>query len=160
LGGSTGFGERTDPEITRETIAGYFVMLQEVVEANGGHVAKFTGDGVFATFGIPAIAEDDAQRAVRCGLDAQQRFRALADEIEARYGETLTLRVGVNTGEVVIGDGDADLVGDAVNVGARLEKECRPGRVLVGADTWRLTHHVFGFDELGEVSVAGRAEPV
>jgi class 3 adenylate cyclase/type II secretory pathway predicted ATPase ExeA/ketosteroid isomerase-like protein len=160
LGGSTGFGERTDPEVTREATASYFAMLKEIVEANGGRVAKFTGDGVLATFGIPAIAEDDAERAVRCGLDAQERFRAFADAIEARYGETLTLRVGVNTGEVVIGDGDADLVGDAVNVAARLEKECRPGSVFVGPDTWRLTHHMFGFEALGEVAVAGRAEPL
>src|SRR5262245_40402542 len=60
LGGSTLFVERLDPEVSRDAIAGYFAMLQGVVEANGGRVAKFTGDGVLATFGIPAVAEDDA----------------------------------------------------------------------------------------------------
>ena len=80
-----------------------------------------------------------------------------AAEVAAQHGETLTLRVGVNTGEVVIAAGDADLVGDALNVAARLEKACRPGHVLVGEETWRLTRGELGYEPLGEVTVAGRA---
>jgi hypothetical protein len=72
----------------------------------------------------------------------------------------LTLRVGINTGEVVIGAADADLIGDALNVAARLEKACRPGSVLVGEETWRLTRNRFGYEPLGEVTVAGRDHPV
>ena len=68
--------------------------------------------------------------------------------------------MGVNTGEVVIGAADADLVGDALNVAARLEKACRPGHVLVGDETWRVTRGVLAYESLGEVTVAGRAQPV
>jgi class 3 adenylate cyclase len=160
LGGSTGFGERTDAEIARQVLARYHALLQETVDAHAGTVAKFMGDGMMATFGIPEIAEDDARRAVAAGTDLQTRFEALASDIERRHGETLTLRVGINTGEVVIGEGDADLIGDALNVAARLEKACRPGHVLVGEETWRLTRGDVAYEELGEVSVAGRAQPV
>ncbi len=160
LGGSTSFGERTDAELARTVMARYHAVLQQVIDAHGGTVAKFMGDGMMATFGIPEVAEDDARRAVQAGLDAQRRFATFAADIERRHGEPLTMRVGINTGEVVIASGDADLVGDALNVAARLEKACRPGEVLVGEETWRLTRGEFGFDPLGEVSVAGRARPV
>jgi class 3 adenylate cyclase len=160
LGGSTGFGERVDAETARTVIGRYHAMLQEVVDAHAGTVAKFIGDGMLAFFGIPEVAEDDAERAVAAGAEMQRRFRPFADEVEARHGERLLLRIGVNSGEVVIGEGDADVVGDALNVASRLEKACEPGRVLVGEGTWRLTRATFGFEPLGEVGVAGRAEPV
>ncbi|MGZ6907450.1 MAG: nuclear transport factor 2 family protein [Acidimicrobiia bacterium] len=160
LGGSTGFGERTDPEVARQVLARYHALLQEAIDAHGGTVAKFMGDGMMATFGIPEVAEDDAERAVRAGIEIQERFTRFAADVEAAHGETLTARVGVNTGEVVIGAGDADLVGDALNVAARLEHTCRPGHVLVGDETWRLTRGVLAYESLGEVTVAGRAQPV
>ena len=90
----------------------------------------------------------------------QHRFEAFGADVLARYGETLTMRVGINTGEVVIASGDADLVGDALNVAARLEKACRPGHVLVGDETWRITRGDLAYEPLGEVTVAGRAGPV
>ena len=160
LGGSTGFGERTDPEISRQVLARYHALLQETIDAHRGTVAKFMGDGMMATFGIPEVAEDDARRAVLAGVDIQRRFEAFAADVLARYGETLTMRVGINTGEVVIASGDADLVGDALNVAARLEKACRPGHVLVGDETWRITRGELAYEPLGEVTVAGRAGPV
>ncbi len=160
LGGSTGFGERTDAEVSRQVLARYHALLQGVIGAHAGTVAKFMGDGMMATFGIPEVAEDDARRAVAAGAAMQQRFHEFAADVDRRYGETLTLRVGINTGEVVIGAGDADLIGDALNVAARLEKECRPGHVLVGEETWRLTRGEVGYEALGEVTVAGRAQPV
>ena len=160
LGGSTGFGERTDPEISRQVLARYHALLQDTIDAHDGTVAKFMGDGMMATFGIPEIAEDDARRAVQAGVDVQRRFEAFAADVLTRHGETLTLRVGINTGEVVIAAGDADLVGDALNVAARLEKACRPGQVLVGDETWRITRGDLTYEPLGEVTVAGRAGPV
>jgi class 3 adenylate cyclase/tetratricopeptide (TPR) repeat protein len=160
LGGSTGFGERTDPEVSRQVLARYHALLQDAIDAHLGTVAKFMGDGMMATFGIPEVAEDDAERAVRAGIDIQSRFEQFAADVATRYGETLTARIGINTGEVVIGAADADLVGDALNVAARLEKACRPGRVLVGDETWRLTRGVLAYESLGQVTVAGRAQPV
>ena len=160
LSGSTGFGERNDPEIARQVLARYHALLQAAIDAHDGTVAKFMGDGMMATFGIPEVAEDDALRAVRAGVEIQTRFAPFAAEIEARYGEALTVRVGVNTGEIVISAADADLVGDALNVAARLEKACAPGEVLVGDDTWRLTRGEIDYEPLGEVAVAGREQPV
>jgi class 3 adenylate cyclase len=100
LTGSTGFGERNDPEVARQVLARYHGLLQEVIDAHDGTVAKFMGDGMMATFGIPEVAEDDALRAVRAGVEIQSRFAGLSTDIAARYGETLALRVGVNTGEI------------------------------------------------------------
>jgi class 3 adenylate cyclase/type II secretory pathway predicted ATPase ExeA len=160
LGGSTGFGERNDPEIARLVLSRYHALLREVIDAHAGTVAKFMGDGMMATFGIPEVGEDDARRAVQAGVVIQARFETFAAEVEAGYGELLTLRVGINTGEVVVGEADADLIGDALNVAARLEKACRPGHVLVGDETWRLTRGDIAYEALGEVTVAGRAQPV
>lgn len=160
LGGSTGFGERVDAESARSVIGRYHAMLQTVVDDHGGTVSKFIGDGMLAFFGIPEVAEDDAERAVAAAAEMQRRFGAFATEVADRHGETLTFRIGVNSGEVVIGEDDADIVGDALNVAARMEKACQPGRVLVGEATWRLTRGAFVFEAQGEVTVTGRAEPV
>ena len=160
LVGSTSFGERADAEVARSVMARYHALLQDAIDAHDGTVAKFMGDGMMATFGIPEIAEDDAVRAVRAGIEIQRRFTDFAAEVAQQHGETLGLRVGVNTGEVVIASGDADLVGDALNVAARIEHACRPGYVTVGEETWRLTRGEFGYESLGEVTVAGRAQPV
>lgn len=141
LGGSTGFGERVDPEAAREVMAEYHQLLQECVDSNSGTVAKFIGDGMMATFGLPELAEDDAVRAVRAGAEMQRRFGAFADRVVQRLDEHLTFRVGINTGEVVVAEGDADLVGDALNVAARLEGTAEPGAVLVGEETWRPDRH-------------------
>jgi class 3 adenylate cyclase/tetratricopeptide (TPR) repeat protein len=160
LSGSTGFGERHDAEVARQVLTRYHALLQETVDAHAGTVAKFLGDGMMATWGVPEVAEDDARRAVAAGVALQQRFEELAVDVEARHGEALALRVGINTGEVVIGEADADLIGDALNVAARLEKACRPGHVLVGEETWRLTRADVGYEALGEITVAGRTQPV
>ncbi|MGI9624973.1 MAG: ATP-binding protein, partial [Acidimicrobiales bacterium] len=158
--GSTAFAESVDPESARESMGRYHEMAQAAVEAHGGTVAKFIGDGVMALFGIPEVAEDDADRAVAAGLSLQAGFAGIHDYVLDRHGFELGLRVGINTGEVVISDDDADLVGDALNTAARLEAECEPGRVLVGEDTWRLTRSRVVYEVLGEVGVKGKADPV
>lgn len=138
----------------------YFDLQRAVVEAHLGTVSKYTGDGVMAVFGIPEVAEDDAHRAVAAGLELQRRFVEIKDLIAGRHGVEVGLRVGINTGEVVIADADADIVGDPLNTAARLEAACAPGRVLVGEETWRLTRSSVGYEVLGEVSVKGKAEPI
>ncbi len=161
VGGSTGLGERLDPEAARSVMRQYHTDVSEVVDANGGVIDKFNGDGFMATFGIPEVAEDDAARAVAAAVEIQHRFVAFADGVEARFGgDRITLRVGVNTGEIVMAEDDRDIVGDALNVAARLERACPAGRVLVGEATWRLTRQAWSFEPQGEVTVAGRVEPV
>jgi class 3 adenylate cyclase/tetratricopeptide (TPR) repeat protein len=160
LVGSTAFAERIDPETVRSTLAPYFEILQASIEDHAGTVAKFMGDGMLALFGVPEVAEDDALRAVTAGFELQRRFMSFADDVRTRHGVELGLRVGVNTGELVVGDDDADLVGDVLNTAARLEGACEPGRVLVGEDTWRLTRSHIGYAALGEVQVKGKSEPI
>ena len=97
---------------------------------------KFTGDGAMAVFGVPDVHEDDAARAIDAAL-------AMRDECDATRGAIwsleLSLKIGVNTGEVVVSETDDDVVGDCVNVAARLEGAATGGEILVGEDTWRLT---------------------
>ncbi len=160
LVGSTAFGERVDPELAREAMARYHELARSAVETNGGTVAKFIGDGVMALFGVPRTGEDDARRAVAAGVDLQRDFEAMRRQLADRFGAEVGLRVGINTGEVVIADEDADVVGDALNTAARLEAECPPGAVVVGAETWRLTRSSVGYAPLGEIRVRGREAPV
>lgn len=160
LVGSTAFGEQVDPEAARAAMSPYFAMLRSTVEDHAGTVVKFTGDGVFAVFGLPEVAEDDARRAVAAGQDLQRRFAAFAASVRDRHGVDLGLRVGINSGEIVVDDADEDLVGDVLNTAARLEAACAPGHVLVGEDTWRLTRSSVRYEVLGEVMVKGKAEPI
>src|SRR5690349_22881103 len=98
--------------------------MQAIVERHGGSVEKFIGDAVMAVFGVPVLHEDDAVRAVRAADAARAAVRALNDELERAHGLRLAVRLGVETGEVVVGDGSRGTVatGDAVNVAARLEQ--------------------------------------
>lgn len=160
LVGSTSFQESVDPEAARGAMTRYYDMVQRVVDQHEGTVAKFQGDGALAVFGVPEVAEDDAARAVATGVALQQAFAEIRDYVADRYRVEVGLRVGINTGEVVIAAEDADLVGDVLNTAARLEAACTPGRVMVGEDTWRLTRSTITYEVLGEISVKGKAEPI
>jgi class 3 adenylate cyclase/tetratricopeptide (TPR) repeat protein len=128
LTGSTELGGRTDPEALRATMRSYYDEMRRILERHGGTVEKFVGDAVMAVFGVPVAHEDDALRAVRAAWEMREAVPALG----------LAARIGVNTGEVVAGEGDTLVTGDAVNVAARLEQAAEPGQVLVGAETRRL----------------------
>ena len=160
LVGSTAFQEGVDPEAARGAMTRYYDMVQRVIDGHEGTVAKFQGDGALAVFGVPEVAEDDAARAVAAGVDLQHAFADIREYVADRYGVEVGLRVGINTGEVVIAAEDADLVGDVLNTAARLEAACTPGRVMVGEDTWRLTRSTVAYEVLGEISVKGKAEPI
>lgn len=158
--GSTSFAEQVDAEAARDVMARYHAVSKEVIEAHDGSVAKFIGDGVMATFGLPEVADDDAERAVLAGLELQERFEPIRGHVAETYGIELGLRVGINTGEVAIGEGDADLVGDVLNTAARLEGAAPTGGVLVGEDTWRLTRSTIDYDPGTTVEVKGKSEPL
>ena len=119
LVGSTALGESTDPEALRARMRRYFEDLRVILERHGGTVEKFVGDAVMAVFGIPVSHEDDALRAVRAASEMQSAI--------SEHG--LEARIGINTGEVVVG-GEAEtlVTGDAVNVAARLEQAAACGR--------------------------------
>lgn len=160
LAGSTTFEERVDAETAREVIGRYHDLLRDIADRYRAGVTKYIGDGFMAVWGVPEIGADDAVHAVDAAVELQERFVGFAAQIADTHGVELALRVSVNTGEVVVGDGDADLVGDALNVGARLEAECPRGRVVVGEETWRATRGRYGYESLGEVQVKGRNAPV
>jgi class 3 adenylate cyclase len=120
--GSTSQGDRLDPERLRNVLDAYFAEMAAAVEAWGGTVEKFIGDAVMAVFGVPAVREDDAERALSAAMEMMERLRALNDELQSRHGISLRMRVGVNTGEVVAGTpielSQRFVSGDPVNVAA------------------------------------------
>ena len=131
LVGSTELGGSLDPEHTRDLLDRFYDAMAAEIALGGGTIEKFIGDAVVAVFGAPAAQEDHAERALQVALWMQHRLQEL-------FGERLALRIGVNTGEVVIGrprEGSSFATGDAVNVSARLEQAARPGQVLVGERT-------------------------
>src|SRR6187455_1972385 len=126
LVGSTALGESTDPEALRTRMRRYFADLRAILERHGGAVEKFVGDAVMAVFGIPVAHEDDA-------------LRAAWEMQEAVSAHGLAARIGVNTGEVVVGgEGETLVTGDAVNVAARLDQAAGAGEVFIGAETHSL----------------------
>ena len=121
--------------------------MRGAVESHSGTVTQLLGDGVKAVFGIPRVAEDDAIRAVRAAVAMQDAFRALAEQQRGAVGKT-GLRVAVNTGEVVAND-ETEIIGDPVNVAARLQEQGRDGDVVVGDSTARLVAALVTLAPLG-----------
>jgi class 3 adenylate cyclase/tetratricopeptide (TPR) repeat protein len=163
LVGSTPLGERLDPESLREVITRYYDRAAEVLARHGGTVAKFIGDAVMAVYGIPRLHEDDALRAVRGAAELGEALAELNGELEAAWGVRLALRTGVNTGEVVVGDavhGQEIVVGDVVNVAARLEQAAGPGEVLIGEQTWRLVRDAATVEPVAPLAVKGKGDSV
>jgi class 3 adenylate cyclase/tetratricopeptide (TPR) repeat protein len=152
--GSTELGERFDPEVLRSLMARFYAAVREPVERHGGSVEKVIGDALVAVFGIPAVHEDDALRAVRAALEMRNAVRSMGD---------VQARIGVNTGDVLARDPtqrESLVVGDAVNVAARLEQAAAPGEVLVGEDTWELVSHAVRGERVAPVAAKGKREPL
>jgi class 3 adenylate cyclase len=155
---STSLGERLDPERLQEVLATYFGAMREEIEAEGGTVEKFIGDAVMAAFGVPTAHEDDPSRALRAALRMRERLAEVNAELDRRFGVTLQIRTGVNTGEVLAAatprPGDPMVTGDAVNVAARLEQGADPGGIVVSERTARAARG-FRFQQLGERALRG-----
>ena len=161
--GSTGLGERLDPETMRSIIGRSFEAMRDVLERHGGSVEKFIGDAVVAVFGVPIVHEDDALRAVRAAADMQVAMASLNTSLGRERGLEIEMRVGVNTGAVVVGDaraGGSRATGDAVTVAARLQQAAEPGEILIGDPTWRLVRDAVVTGEPRDVDVRGHEEPV
>src|ERR671923_146864 len=160
LSGYTAIAERMDPEAVKALVERALMRLGREVERFGGIVDKYIGDNVMAIFGAPIAHEDDAERGVRAGLGMQEAMVEVNEALPP--GEHLDLRVGVNTGEVLAGAvGEAyTVVGDTVNVAARLQSAARPGSVTVGERTMRATRDAVIYDALEPLTLKGKAEPV
>jgi class 3 adenylate cyclase/tetratricopeptide (TPR) repeat protein len=161
--GSTGLGERLDPESLRRVMGRYFDEMKAVVERHEGTVEKFIGDAVMAVFGIPFVHEDDALRAVRAAAEMRERLEALNEELDRDWGVRIEVRTGVNTGEVVAGDasgGQRFATGDAVNVAKRFEEAAPPGEILLGETTHQLVRDAVQVEPLENLDLKGKAEAV
>ncbi|HXF36442.1 MAG TPA: adenylate/guanylate cyclase domain-containing protein, partial [Actinomycetota bacterium] len=161
--GSTGLGERLDPESLRRVMARYFDAARTCLERHGGTVEKFIGDAVMAVFGIPAVHEDDALRACRAAVEIRAAVADLSKQLERDLGTGLEVRMGVNTGQVVAGDpaaGQALVTGDAVNVAARLEQAAAPGEVLMGEATHRLVRDAVVAEPVPPLALKGKSGSV
>jgi class 3 adenylate cyclase len=164
LAGTGALGERLDPESLAVVMGRWFEHLRAILERHGGRVQKFVGDAVVAVFGIPVVNEDDALRAVRAAAGLRGGLDALNAELRRDWGVTIgPLRTGINTGEVVTGDpaiGDALVLGDAVNVAARLEQVAGPGEVLLGQSTFRLVRDAVQAERVTPLHLKGKGAPV
>jgi class 3 adenylate cyclase/tetratricopeptide (TPR) repeat protein len=161
--GSTSLGERLDPESLRGVMSRYYDEMRSAVEGHGGTVEKFIGDAVMAVFGVPVAHEDDALRAVRAALRMSEVLGSLNTELDRDWGARLQIRTGVNTGEVVVGAPSGDesfVVGDAVNVAARLEQAAEPGEILIGEATYRLVRDAVLVEFVAPLELKGKAERV
>ena len=161
--GSTALGERLDPESLRAVMARYFASMREVIERHGGTVEKYIGDAVMAVFGVPLIHEEDALRAVRAAAEMREALEQLNAGLRQERGVTLEARTGINTGSVVVGIGGAGaaiVVGDAVNVAARLQTAAAPGQILVGRATYELVRDAVEVGPAESLELKGKAEPV
>ncbi len=162
LSGYTAVAERMDPEAVKSLVDRALRRLGEEVDRFGGRVDKYIGDNVMAVFGAPVTHEDDAERAVRAALGMQDAMAEINESLGATHGVNLALRVGVNTGEVVagaVGDGYT-VIGDTVNVAARLQSAAQPGSVTVGERTFRATSQAITYTELEPLTLKGKAQPV
>jgi class 3 adenylate cyclase/tetratricopeptide (TPR) repeat protein len=160
LVGFTARSDASDPEQVREFLARYFDLAREIVERYDGTVEKFIGDAVMAVWGTPVAREDDAERAVRAGLELVDAIRHLGRQ---SGDEALALRAGALTGEaaVAIGAvGQGMVAGDLVNTASRLQSVAPPGTVLVGEATKRAASGAIVFEEAGDQLLKGKAAPV
>jgi class 3 adenylate cyclase/tetratricopeptide (TPR) repeat protein len=153
LVGSTALVTGTDPEIARRRVQQYFDKVSHCVMTHGGIVEKFAGDAVMAAFGIPQAHEDDAERAVRAALGILESVRELG----------LDVRIGIESGEVVVDDeteSSTFATGEAVNIAARLQQAAPVNTIMIGQGAHRLTLGRFEVEDEGPVEIRGRAEPV
>jgi len=143
--GSTALGSRLDPEALRHLMEDWFARAGAVLARHGGTVEKFVGDAVMAVFGVPVANEDDAVRACRAAVELIAAAQELDRDVVHDHATTFAVRIGVETGEVLVGDparGSTFASGTAVNTAARLEQAARPGECLIGPACHRLVEGV------------------
>ena len=163
LAGSTGLGERLDPEALRDVQTRYFEAMRAPLERHGGTVEKYIGDAVMAVFGVPVLHEDDALRAVRAAVEMRDGMAALNSRLRADLGIGLTVRIGVNSGEVAAGDiaaGHGMVAGDAVNTAARLQSAAPPGEILIGPHTRSLVGQAVRLRTHPSAQLPGKKRPL
>jgi len=163
--GFTSISEKLDPEDVQTLVSECLVFFTEEIHRYEGTIAQFLGDGVMALFGAPIAHEDAPQRALYAALAIRERLREYSEKLK-KQGIDFNMRIGLNTGLVVVGKIGDDLtmeytaMGDTVNLASRMESTAQPGTIQVSENTHRLTEGYFDFKPLGEIEVKGKKEPV
>lgn len=161
LARSTSLGEKLDPEVVRGMVGRFFELATNEIESRGGTVEKFSGDAVMAVFGLPQAHEDDPERAVRSAVAIRDGVAAIAVDTQDRHGILLQARIGIESGEVVVGDpfgGATMATGDTMNVAARLEQQAEPGEIVIGGSVWEQVRDLVTAEPMGELDLRGRGE--
>ena len=162
----TSMAEKLDPEEVHQVMDGCFKILMDEIHKYEGTINQFTGDGVMALFGAPVAHEDHAQRACYATLSIQKAMAEYGEKIKEERGMDFLMRIGLNSGPVVVGTIGDDLrmdytaAGDTTNLAARLQSSAEPGTVLVSENSYRLIKDFFEFDNLGPIDVKGKLHPV
>ena len=166
LSGFVQLAEQLDPEEVKGIMDRCLRRLADEVAWYEGRVDKFLGDNIMALFGAPRAHEDDAERAVRCALGMQAAIREVSAAFVQSHGFQLHLHIGINTGEVLAGrigsgrDQDYTVMGDAVNLAARLQHIAQADQILVGETTYRATTAAIEYRAQGTIQVRGKSAPV
>src|SRR4051794_12300584 len=164
--GLTTLAERMDAEDWTQIINEAFDLMSKAVFHYEGTIAQLQGDAMLAFFGAPVAHEDDPERAVRAALEMIATVAEYAVQLKASQGIDFQIRAGINSGPVIVGNVGSDLryeytaLGDAVNVAARMQTSAQPGTVLITAQTQRFIAGVFDFEDLGDMAVKGKADPI
>jgi class 3 adenylate cyclase len=164
--GSTALATHLDPEDWAAVMNRAFDRFYPAIYHYEGTIARLLGDALLAFFGAPVTHEDDAVRAVRAALDLLSATREYAEEVRREYGVDFAVRVGLNTGLVIVGEVGSDLkyeytaMGDAINLAERMQAAARPMTVLISENTFRFVAPVFDCTDLGLIEVKGKTEPV
>ncbi len=162
ISGFTALSEKKDPEEVREMMNACFQSLVPVVQKYEGTIDKFIGDEIMALFGAPIAHEDDPERALRAALEMMDAIAA----VNRQHGAELGIHIGINSGPVIAGQigsenrRDYSVMGDAVNLAARLEDASSSGEIFVGPNTYQQTAHAFDFEKIPPLSLKGKEQPV
>jgi len=167
LVGSTELAHRLDPEDLRELISAYQSVCQSAIARYDGYIARYAGDGILAYFGYPQAHEEDPERAVRAALDVLDGMRKLNSRAAEGNRVQLSVRIGIATGPVVVGDvigegasQESAVIGETPNVAARLQALAQPNSIVIAPETRRLALEYFRYRDLGEQRFKGLSEPI
>ncbi len=166
VAGFTSMSEKLDAETVHEVLDGCFRILMDEIHRYEGTINQFRGDGIMALFGAPIAHEDHAQRACHAALSIQKSLEPYGERLKQQYGTDFKMRIGLNSGPVVVGSIGDDLrmdytaQGDTANLASRMESSAYAGNILVSNHMYRLAKEFFEFEPLGQIHVKGKEEPV
>jgi len=161
----TTLSEKLDPEEVHQIMDGCFKILMDEIHRHEGTINQFTGDGVMALFGAPIAHEDHAQRACHAALAVQKAIRAYGEKVKKDCGMNFVMRIGLNSGPVIVGSIGDDLrmdytaVGDTTNLASRMESQAKSGMILISKNTNKLVRDYFELKSFGKIDVKGKEEP-